>query len=1609
MTAPQRGGWIPALAGYRALAALAVFAFHIVSIDAPSGALGRWTAPLGNTAVSLFFVLSGYLIYRPFAAWALFDAKPVSSWRFIVRRLGRILPVYWVALTIHLFILDASEASTLGEYLTSYALIQNFRGVMVFLPPFVAWSLSIELWFSIALPAIAALLRRAGTSRSFDDRVRIQLTGIGGLAIAAIVFRVWAVGAPQDGVLLWMPAYLDWFAAGLVLAVLVTTWRVRQPPALAHQLAAHPWTLASVAFAAYWAVTELGLPGGFVTPTSFQIHSQFLLEALFSALLVTIAVLPNPSLGAAGRFLASRTLQWLGAASYAIYLFHPVVTDRILAERPEISQWTIALIAVPITLVVSGIVHRVVEQPASRFVDRLVAPRRPEVPAPAQPSPTAKTVELPEVPAPKPPNPERRRSRSRPVRSEDWAPALGALRSGRVHVLLLVLFAFASPLLSDPGRYVADSRFELTADPEARLRRMFVLWDGARDLGRPAEEFWPGVTALYTGFHQLGFSPWVQQRLVHATLLAVAALGAYALSRTLRPDHPWRALATAMIYGFGPFSAVYLLPVSIYLSYALAPWFVVAVLRGGRRHRPFAWAAATALMLFAAGNADPPGLVMALTPAAMTAIAIFVRRREQRRPLTVFAASSFVLTMATSAAMIVKTTTGAAALSHRLVETEAPATIAATSSFTESIRGMGFWLSYFRLGPTPFRTHLSLFVENGWMVLLTMVPIVVGIAALGVRPSGARLLALTWCIVGVVLMVGPHPITDPSPYGRFLLDLYDRSDLAFAFRSTHKAGVILAMGTALLAGWALADFAERGARRIPRFPAAPAFLVTGLVIALAAPFWSTPLYDPVQENLDIPSYWDEAAEWLDAADTGRVLVLPGTTNNGYRWGSVGDDLLDPRVPSRVVASTLPLSTPFAADIVEAIDEHLGSGSYEAGTLRPLAERLGITHVLIRNDVAWEVQGVARPSAFDTLREDPDLEQVAAFGVPGLFVTNILDPQPEEASLAPIEIYRIATEAAPTPTVISDSPAGRQILTDGAGAAMVDLARLGLLDDGHPLRFASTISAESLRNEADDLSLIVLSDSEVATDRRINFYDYEFSATDDPPTSSSWLPGVEADALAFDAVVDASVGSSIGPWLLGRSRRAEAAIDGDPATEWLIPRLVEQKPQTWFIEFDRPSRVGTIEISLLDEQRRIQNLTILADGQAIPGSRNGSVLTAEIPGRVRRIELTVDDPVPGLAPIGIAEIRFGETNVVVSRSLPSRLPTLASDRRLADALARVPLAVVLGQREPTTAAIHREFDLWRTDDFSLRVLIDPSGLPTGCTDRVLAIDGAAVPITFESRGDHEAAIVPCAGQPTIALGPGHHELSFDLDLDQPVGLIALETSTAPLPPLAPPMLGPQIGADAGAIILLDSAFDERWRLDGRDALAPIMLNGLTAFELDEASVGLSADFGPEPSLRLAWVITAVALVVSGLLIGLDWVRPGLIPDPAPNAVAPRHQRWTERSAVAGGALAIGFAWVVTGWIGGITTAAIIAFRPLRDRPRLGYAISAGALVLIASVTAWPLLTGTRSLVDASTSDVPTRIVVAALIGLVTISAWRLDSGSPRSRSSTTRPHADPARS
>ena len=156
---------LPGLTGLRGVAALAVVAVHFEQIAKPGPlSLGPFDIVAllvnSNTGVALFFVLSGFLLSYPY--WQAQSGRrrwPALS-TYAVRRMARILPAYWLFLTVmslsgHIW--RESEVRWTWSPITSFFLICRMPHSYTINPPF--WTIGIEAQFYVLLPLVMISLR----------------------------------------------------------------------------------------------------------------------------------------------------------------------------------------------------------------------------------------------------------------------------------------------------------------------------------------------------------------------------------------------------------------------------------------------------------------------------------------------------------------------------------------------------------------------------------------------------------------------------------------------------------------------------------------------------------------------------------------------------------------------------------------------------------------------------------------------------------------------------------------------------------------------------------------------------------------------------------------------------------------------------------------------------------------------------------------------------------------------------------------------------------------------------------------------------------------------------------------------------------------------------------------------------------------------------------------------------------------------------------------------------------------------------------------------------------------------------------------------------------
>jgi len=348
--------YFPCFEGLRALAAGAVVVFHAVSVAGPAAAGPLHTpASVLDMGVSVFFVISGFLLYRPFVA-AGAEQRPVQGpLRFWWRRILRIVPAYWLAFTV----LWALGWITVDDQPWRYYLFLQIYDAYTFIDGVVpAWSLNTEITFYLLVPVWAFFVRRVlGRGRptlrlEAAGAVALVVLGYAARVIVSGIDRVWATtgdGRPvrmRELTFAWLPTTVDLFAFGMLLAVLSVA--ASRNPGLRARLdrLARPAGLWWAAAAAGWLAFAYG-PGAPNPTGGYDLAYGQVRQATFAFVAVTLlvpAVFGDQEHGILRAIVSSRPVVWLGAVSYGLYLWHfpllqriPVWLDRPGAEVPLVA------------------------------------------------------------------------------------------------------------------------------------------------------------------------------------------------------------------------------------------------------------------------------------------------------------------------------------------------------------------------------------------------------------------------------------------------------------------------------------------------------------------------------------------------------------------------------------------------------------------------------------------------------------------------------------------------------------------------------------------------------------------------------------------------------------------------------------------------------------------------------------------------------------------------------------------------------------------------------------------------------------------------------------------------------------------------------------------------------------------------------------------------------------------------------------------------------------------------------------------------------------------------------------------------------------------------
>ncbi len=356
------GPRLDALTGLRWIAAFAVFVYH-ARLFLPLPHMTH-VAPMGNTGVTFFFVLSGFVLTWSFVRT---DTAP----RFYWRRFARIWPALAVstALAIPVFYygrgIPFDAMSQLGV-LASLTFVRSWFPSIMFAGNPAAWSLSNEAFFYLLFPFLIRPL------------LRLRVRWLALLAVALVTFNIglrwWGYGADLTAV---QATYvfispigrLAEFVLGMTgAAAMRRGWRAPVPVSLATVAvgvvlaiiwydSSHPELLSSVG-------TESPLANGM----------NQLMGALYALLIVAVA---TRELTGKPMFLRTRLMVTLGTWSYSFYLIHATVLYGLSQiwfgrQPPSWSNVPPLLVSLAIAIGLSAALYRLVEHPAEKALRRML-------------------------------------------------------------------------------------------------------------------------------------------------------------------------------------------------------------------------------------------------------------------------------------------------------------------------------------------------------------------------------------------------------------------------------------------------------------------------------------------------------------------------------------------------------------------------------------------------------------------------------------------------------------------------------------------------------------------------------------------------------------------------------------------------------------------------------------------------------------------------------------------------------------------------------------------------------------------------------------------------------------------------------------------------------------------------------------------------------------------------------------------------------------------------------------------------------------------------------------------------------------------------------------
>ncbi len=371
--------------GLRILGMLGVLCFHAAFATGADQNGQTWYGQLlsnAQVAVPMFFVISAFLLTRPFLLRVFQDRPRAKATPWLRRRLIRVYPTYWFILTFVVLFLGVNLNGAKNAFLY-YSLLFPFARTEVALGfggtagIADAWFLTTDIVFYFLIPVLILVLIALTKKASLEQRVKVALLGCGLLWLFGQLFRGYVVAAaPSWGrrELIWPTNWIDFFAMGMAFATIsaAATMGVRMPRPI-DWLSRHPawtWAIAGCGYLLLLTFSPPRVPG----TVGAEYWFRFFCWGVVVVFIVIPAMFGDQTVGLGRRLLSSKAAVFGGAVSYGFYLFHLAVLHKVqpaLGYTPFDGGFVpIYVVTAVITLGLASFSYSVVERPTLGLKDQ---------------------------------------------------------------------------------------------------------------------------------------------------------------------------------------------------------------------------------------------------------------------------------------------------------------------------------------------------------------------------------------------------------------------------------------------------------------------------------------------------------------------------------------------------------------------------------------------------------------------------------------------------------------------------------------------------------------------------------------------------------------------------------------------------------------------------------------------------------------------------------------------------------------------------------------------------------------------------------------------------------------------------------------------------------------------------------------------------------------------------------------------------------------------------------------------------------------------------------------------------------------------------------------